>query len=431
MSFQFSQDQIDAVNGICDTLLDSPMSSHALAVLTGPAGTGKTTVVTEVLSQIYKKSPLSKVSLCATTNRAATVLSDITGEGVSTAHAIFKLRPSITKYGNETLKSTGVCTIPNGTILVIDEASMLSNSFLTAIVAIIKKKALKILFVGDPFQLPPISDTCSIFDGTLTTFTLSTIHRQAIGNPILEKANEFRQYIEGIRKTVPDIITSLNTKGDGIHVLPHTNFVTQFVQKYVNYDAGDEVDIPLCTYTNESAINYNNMIRKAAYFLEDTIQPFYIGERLLSNNSVLQGMTTVLSSNEVVHVTSYVDTVIENMAGYNVTVIGDYLTATKSKIKTVFVPKNKGIEDKALKVLKDAAINSKSQKGWAEFYRVKQLIADLRPPFAGTTHKAQGGTFPAIFIDLTNINKCRDAHIRARLMYVALTRASHNVYINS
>lgn len=431
MSFQFSQDQLDAVNGICDTLLDSNIGSHALAVLTGPAGTGKTTVVTEVLNQIYNKSPLSKVSLCATTNRAATVLSDITGKRVLTVHAMFKLRPSITKYGNEILKSTGVCSIPNGTILVIDEASMLSNSFLTAVVDIIKKKALKILFVGDPFQLPPISDICSIFDGSLTTFTLSTSHRQSIGNPILDKANEFREYIEGIRKTAPDIITSINTKGEGIHVLPHTNFVTQFVQKYVNYDAGDEVDIPLCTYTNESAINYNNMIRKAAYFLEDTIQPFYVGERLVSNSSVLQGMTTVLTSNEVVRVISYIEAKIEDMIGYKVTVMGDYSTATKTKIKTVFVPKNKGIKDKALKVLKDIAVTNKSRNGWTDFYRVKQLIADLRPPFAGTTHKAQGGTFPAIFIDLTNINKCRDAHIRARLMYVALTRATTNVYINS
>ena len=74
---------------------------------------------------------------------------------------------------------------------------------------------------------------------------------------------------------------------------------------------------------------------------------------------------------------------------------------------------------------------NKSKKSWQAYYAIKNSLADLRPPFAGTTHKAQGGTFPAVFIDKLNINKCRDKTTKARLFYVALTRASENVYINS
>jgi ATP-dependent exoDNAse (exonuclease V) alpha subunit len=99
--------------------------------------------------------------------------------------------------------------------------------------------------------------------------------------------------------------------------------------------------------------------------------------------------------------------------------------------KKVFSPKSKGIADKVLEEHKKDAIKSKSKQGWLNFYSIKNSLADLRPPFAGTTHKAQGGTFPAVFIDKININKCRDEATRARLFYVALTRASKNVYINS
>ena len=88
-------------------------------------------------------------------------------------------------------------------------------------------------------------------------------------------------------------------------------------------------------------------------------------------------------------------------------------------------------DTRILKEWKDVAVLSKSKKDWQAYYKIKNSLADLRPPFAGTTHKAQGGTFPAVFIDKVNINKCRDPITRARLFYVALTRASKNVYINS
>ena len=429
---KFSQDQLDAVDGICNQLLDPNIKSHAITVLTGSAGTGKTTVVKELINQLLRQAtwPIP-ISLCATTHRAATVLEDMTGTEVTTGHALFKLRPTVNKYGKETIANAGVCNIPHESVVIIDESSMIGNKFLESIVDIVKSRNLKLVFVGDPFQLPPPTDICSIFDGSLSTFTLTQVHRQLGGNPVLEKANEFREYIEGIRDTEPTLETNINSKGEGIHVLPHSDFVAKFVQKYIDYSTGAEVDVPLCTYTNESAINYNNMVRKAAYFLENTIEPFYKGERLITNTVVMQGEKTVLTNNEVVHVDNYVEGESYDIPGYFVTVQGDYNKYTKSNLKTVFSPKTRPAADKVLKEWKTEAISNRSKKGWQDYYKIKNSLADLRPPFAGTTHKAQGGTFPAVFIDKTNINKCRDAATRARLFYVALTRASENVYINS
>ena len=432
MSFQFSQDQLDAVDGICDELVNSvPIENHAIAVLTGSAGTGKTTVVREIMNKIHTDWPLTTIELCATTHRAATVLDNIAGAPVTTGHALFKLRPTLTKYGKEVLSNAGICEIPNGSVVIIDESSMIGNQFLKAIVDIVKKRVLKLLFVGDPFQLPPPTDICSIFDGSLYTFRLTTVHRQAGGNPILEKANEFREYIEGVRNIEPVLETNINSKGEGIHVLPHSDFVAKFVQKYIDYSAGAEVDVPLCTYTNESAINYNSMVRKAAYFLEDTIEPFYPGERLIVNSVVMHGDKTILSNNETVYIDEYTEGEWEGIPGYFVSLTGSYNEHARSNRKKVFSPKTKAAAEKVLKEEKAIAVKSKSKTGWQAYYKIKNSLADLRPPFAGTTHKAQGGTFPAVFIDKTNINKCKNPATRARLFYVALTRASENVYINS
>ena len=433
MSFTLSHDQVIAVQGICDTLLDADPGTSSIAVLTGSAGTGKSTVVAELIQQASVHHNDVHVELCATTHRAASVLQDIVGHPVQTGHAVFKLRPSVTKYGKEELKATGPCDIPHGSLVIFDEASMIGDKFLQAIVDTVQDRALKLLFVGDSYQLPPPVDRCSLFDGSLTTFTLTKVHRQNTGNPILDKAIEFREFIAGNRSQEPVLETCINDLGEGIHVLPHADFVSSFVQKYMSYDTGAEVEAPLCTFTNESAINYNMMIRKAAYFLEDTIAPFYEGERLIANSVVQHDGRTILNNNEIVTIRSFQENEYTeySIPGHSLVVEGDYDKYTKSSIKNVFVPLNRMVADKALNELKAEAISAKNKAVWVRFYDLKNRLADLRPPFAGTTHKAQGGTFPAVFIDKTNIMKCRDQVTRARLLYVALTRASKNVYINS
>ena len=164
---QFTLDQQNAINGITDLFLDPACyKSPVLGVLTGAAGTGKTTVIGEIIKEIKQRSQHMPISLCATTHRAAGVLENIVNIPVITGHALFKLRPSVTKYGKETLKRVGMCEIPFESTVIIDEASMIGNKFLEAIVDIVQYRNLKVLFVGDYFQLPPPKDACSIFDGS-------------------------------------------------------------------------------------------------------------------------------------------------------------------------------------------------------------------------------------------------------------------------
>jgi len=430
MSVQLSEDQRKAVHGICNLFDSAGMHKHAIAVLTGSAGTGKTTIITELVRML---STEYHVLLSATTHRAATVLQEVMKdtpiyEPVTTAHSLFKLKPVISKYGKESLKPMGKCTLPNGAIIIIDEASMISNKFLSAIVDSVQTKKLKILFVGDPYQLPPPKDSCTIFDGSLSTMSLTKVHRQKDGNPILDKAIEFRDYIRGVKKDEPTLITSINSKGEGIEVLPHSQFVSKFVSKYMSYTAGEFIDSPLCTYTNDSAINYNNMIRKAAYFLEGAVAPFYCNEQLISNCAIYRGGKSILANNELVQVIDYTSATYKGIPGHELLLTGAYDKKTNTRRKSVFMPLNKIVANTELDKLKKEALATRS---WTEFYDLKNELADLRPPFAGTTHKSQGGTFTNVFIDQVNINKCIDPLTRAKLMYVALTRATKNVYINS
>lgn len=55
--------------------------------------------------------------------------------------------------------------------------------------------------------------------------------------------------------------------------------------------------------------------------------------------------------------------------------------------------------------------------------------ADLRAMYACTVNKSQGSTFDRVFIDLSDIAKCNNGNTIARMLYVAVTRARHEVIL--
>ena len=81
------------------------------------------------------------------------------------------------------------------------------------------------------------------------------------------------------------------------------------------------------------------MVRKSAFFLEDTIEPFYKGERLVSNSALMRSDRTILTNNEVVHVIDYIEGIQYGIPGYYVTVHGEHNYHTGSRRKKVFSPK--------------------------------------------------------------------------------------------
>lgn len=442
----YSPDQQAALHAMQLWLTDPSTSVH---VLTGSAGTGKTTVVKEVIKLATAAG--RQIIPTAMTHRAADVLESAIGETAHTTHSAFGLSPGLDAFGRETFKLTGTTIIDRNQLIIIDEASMVGNDMLTLLAKQIKDINSKILFVGDPYQLPPIAQRCSVFDGSLPTSELVTVHRQTGGNPILDKAIEFRDYIEGKVEEMPSITeTQLNAAGHGIHVLEEQDFMSAFVKSYINYEAGDEVTRPLCTYTNKSAVYYNSLIRKSLFFLNGTVEPFYPGELVVSNSIVKDAGKTVLRNNEKVTVLAVKPSTVNGLVGHLVKVQRKFVpNARTTATPLVFVPQD---EDKANAAIANLQKTAKQQQdhvnklrkaghgvssaneiirtqAWRQFFEFKDSLADLRPPFAGTTHKAQGGTYPAVYIDVENIKTCRNPKVQARLMYVALTRAQEEVFI--
>jgi exodeoxyribonuclease V alpha subunit len=135
----------------CQSIFQKPVS-----VLAGEAGTGKTTLVKAVIAAIEKAHGAgTSFQLLAPTGKAADRLRDRTGKYARTIHSF------IAEHGwlndNFTFKRRGGERVEGFSTIIIDESSMLDLALIACLFRSVNWNSIqRIIFVGDPNQLPPI-----------------------------------------------------------------------------------------------------------------------------------------------------------------------------------------------------------------------------------------------------------------------------------
>lgn len=189
IDIELSEKQFEAVKQI---------NENNVCIITGGPGTGKTTIIKCVL-EIYK-SHKKKVVLCAPTGRAAKRMSETTGEEAKTIHRLLE----IGKFEEDKLGSVDTDVSPiDCDVLVVDEMSMVDVFLMNYLV-----KALflgtKVIFVGDPNQLPSVGPGSILKDlidsGEFETVHLDKIFRQAAKSKIIVNAHNVNNGVNFIGK---------------------------------------------------------------------------------------------------------------------------------------------------------------------------------------------------------------------------------------
>ena len=168
------------------------------ATLSGPAGSGKTTLMRQLHADFERAGYL--VRLVAPTGKAAARLAALTGRAATTIHS--PLYRTILERDDGGVEFTDPKAIAEGrAIIICDEASMVG----TRLYGDLRRNlpdTVAILCVGDREQLPPVNDTwgCNFAN---PTGLLTEIHRQAAGSPIIQLATAIRQG-QGWRTIRPD-----------------------------------------------------------------------------------------------------------------------------------------------------------------------------------------------------------------------------------
>ncbi|MCY4559777.1 MAG: AAA family ATPase [Chloroflexi bacterium] len=169
------------------------LARSRIAVLIGPAGTGKTSVLQLLLGQEKIVGP--RVRLLAPTGKARVRLGQETkreGEVQTVAQFLLGLERYDTPTGRYFTNSEAAKK--EATTCVVDESSMLTEDMLAAVVDALPENC-RLILVGDPYQLPPIGAGCPFVD------IIEYLQREQSGTGVGELTTPRRQGGEGDGKS--------------------------------------------------------------------------------------------------------------------------------------------------------------------------------------------------------------------------------------
>lgn len=427
-----------------------------IMVLSGFAGTGKTTLLAAVVKSLKEFGV--KFVLLAPTGRAAKVLANYCNHPAFTIHKHIYRQESVSSAGFGQFKLSYNKTVD--TLFVVDEASLIGNgndgstqmfgsgNLLYDLISFVRKgTGCKLLIVGDKAQLPPVGmDVSPALDGNvMDTYggvrysSMTTVVRQSAESGILVNATRLRELLSDSGASgipLADIRMSVGGCSD-IERISGGELIETLSDAYSQYGEGETM--VLCR-SNRMSNRYNAGIRaKIQYKEEDLVK----GDKLM----VVKNCYQIPRSFEQVDF-------IANGDVANLLRIGRFEERYGLHFATAQLSfPDYGDEDLSVKVCLDA-LSSESPsltyeqqnalyEGVSEDYshisskrkRYEAVREDpyfnalqIKYAYALTCHKAQGGQWKCVFIDNPFWQEVLEPD-QIRWLYTALTRATQKVYL--
>ena len=477
MTIQLNKAQEAALSAIQGFLGDDSIDAF---ILRGGAGTGKTTLIARLAAELARMH--LSTALLAPTGRAARILGNkvrqLTGQEIAgrTVHSCIYVLDRVEV--NDTASDTndpGIRLLfplrddePTMSLIVIDESSMLgdreangdflqygSGRLLKDVVTFARLKRtgrehdhlVKILFVGDPAQLPPVGEDFSAalsaeylaseYDIATSEFDLDLVMRQAEGSGILERATEVRNAIFAGR------FNSFSVAANGSDITEvEARQALDLIERSLEANASAVVVV----HSNAAALEYNQIIRERLW--GDAKLPVQPRDTLLVNrNSHRYGLANG-DLVKVLQVDPEPEIVLVPVRGSNPVELRfrsaevDFRDFDGSVVrKQCFLLENllqspnreiSPLEQRALLVhfrKRHQNLHSKSK----EF---RKLIKDdlyfnalqVKYGYALTCHKAQGGEWDTVVVDFSHVGGVRNAAF-FRWAYTAITRAAKKLVV--
>lgn len=338
--FKFTSNQKDVINELIRFLSDSNQKYYGLF---GYAGTGKTTTLVMFITFILQMNYVKSVIFTSPTNKALNVIKNkfinclyyllnhfqleyddtqtfennldkLKKFGINiefaTIHKLLNYKIDYDVNGNMIFNKEKDNNLKLYDIIVIDECSMVSINLIYDILIDTKIINTKIIFSGDPAQLPPVNEkSSSIFMTKNNILTHSHISK-FINNISKENYEYFYDKIINMNKfTLDEIVRTKNQSiidscniirhwisnhkdfsdiqevcDENIKIYPYDKIKKTKTEWYKEFEnkIKTEKDTIIISWTNEETNTYNNYYRKNL-FNNVNLTTFVIGDILILN----------------------------------------------------------------------------------------------------------------------------------------------------
>lgn len=458
-----------------DLLVEFSRNEKEYFVVGGYAGTGKTYTISKFVSCLD-----CNVAVTAPTNKAVKVLADngdLDSSGRCTYATIHKLlalklvwQPP--KKKGELPKQVLVrntfadVTINNYPLIILDEASMLSYELFNLLHQE-KDKNIKIIFMGDPAQIPPVNEIDSIpllpekrIRFGMDYFELSRIMRQADGSNILKIASHIRD--NRFRAGVDIIRNFRNGSYSDVFFIHDEEYFREGLLTYFDSESfmTDPNYCKVIAWTNETVDYYNELIRKRI-FKNSNLGFIVKGDKLIADSSIIEERNIIFNTSDEFEVVDFEVKTLEYYLPYDSddeTLFDAEEMKKTGKINLEYYralvkyrrpvklqlgeePGNEEFLYKKIDILHEAyqdiyvtLIKSLAHRGkktgkWAEYYNLMERFAKVKYNYAITAHKSQGSTYENVFIIEDDIEKNPRTIEKNRIKYTAFTRPKKMLFI--
>ncbi|MBN2166254.1 MAG: AAA family ATPase [Marinilabiliaceae bacterium] len=446
IKFAPTESQLKLIEGFGSFLMST--ESNRLLLVKGYAGTGKTWVMSAIV-QVLKELNINVV-LMAPTGRAAKVLSVYSNSPAYTIHkVIYRQQGSGTGSFNLNWNKY------RDTLFIVDEASMISNSsneysmfgsgrLLDDLFEFIQQGAnCKLVLVGDTAQLPPVGlDQSPALDVQLLNymgyevdeFFLNDVIRQEQKSGILQNATSFRNALESDIINIPKIIVKSFTDVECINGEVLIDKISNCYDFY-----GEDNTIIICR-SNKRASLFNKGIRNSILYREEELIPgdylmviknnYFWTEKVKDIDFIANGDIA-----KVVRISGYEE--LYGLRFANVTLCFpdyEFLELDVKIILDILLVETAGFTREQSEAFYNEVIQDyadiKSKKNQFDELRKNPYFnaVQVKYGYAVTCHKAQGGQWPAVFVDQGYVSDDDKKEGYLRWLYTAITRATEKLF---
>ena len=415
MTHTLNFDQETALQSIL-TWLDDPVGDPFF-VLKGYAGTGKTFTVKELVKRFKGRIVFTAPTNKATKVLRATLKTPEYSPECRTIYSLLGLRLEPNGEVKELKVPDDPIDLSQFRLVVVDEGSMVNKQVLGHIQDALRQcKGLRVLFMGDAAQLPPVGEIRSPIWDFKNMATLTKVMRH--DNQILKLATAIREVVDSPTPSLR--IMTDNDGSEGIWKVPK-EAMRRIIYAHAEAENLTSGLTKIIAWRNVTVDAYNSLARAAIFGDEARRSPWLPGDRLIFTEPVKDFNDEVVATTDD---EGLVERVIEEYHPIHGDVKCFRLTVQidDGPLVVAYAVHRDGQEAFTRRAGELAAAARSNPRRWEEFWNFKESFHQCRRAYAITAHRSQGSTYDTALVDYQDILLNRNRPEAFRCLYVACTR---------